>query len=238
MKIKVIVPVSTDQWNNLIREAYEAYKDPDTEITIVNIKRGPESIEQRYDETWAALSTLLEAEKAEKEGYDAVIDYCFGDPALESIKEALNIPVVGLNEPSIHLASILGRKFSIIGVGGKRIEGSGRIVDKVMHYGLGNRLASVRRVDVRVLDIRKEFDKVVEALAEEGRNAIEEDGADVLILGCGSLLNIAEILQQRLGVPVIDPGLVALKVAEDLVKLKLAQSKKAYPKPYEKKRLP
>ncbi len=120
MKIKVIVPVSTDQWNNLIRETYEKYKDPDTEITIVNIERGPESIEQRYDETWASLPTLLEAERAEKEGYDAVIDYCFGDPALESIKEALNILVVGLNEPSIHIASILGRRFSIIGVGGKK----------------------------------------------------------------------------------------------------------------------
>lgn len=238
MKIKVIVPVSTDQWNNLIRETYEKYKDPDTEITIVNIERGPESIEQRYDETWASLPTLLEAERAEKEGYDAVIDYCFGDPALESIKEALNILVVGLNEPSIHIASILGRRFSIIGVGGKKIEASGRTVDKVAHYGLGNRLASVRKVEVRVLDVKKEFEKVVEALTEEGRKAIKEDGADVLILGCGSLLNIAEILQQRLGVPVIDPGLVALKVAEDLVKLKLVQSKKAYPKPYEKKRLP
>lgn len=238
MRIKVIVPVSTDQWNDMIRDTYEAYKDPHTNITIVNVRRGPESIEQRYDETWAALPTLLEAEKAEKEGYDAVIVYCFGDPALESIKEALNIPVVGLNEPSVHLASILGRKFSIIGVGGKKIEGSGRMVDKVTHYGLSNRLASVRNIDVKVLNIKKEFNKVVEALTEEGRNAIEKDGADILILGCGSLLNIAEILQQRLGVPVIDPGLVALKVAEDLVKLKLTHSKKAYPKPYEKKRLP
>jgi allantoin racemase len=237
MRIKVIVPVSTCQWNDLIREAYEAYKDPDTEITVVNIEKGPESIEQRYDETWAALPALLEAEKAEKEGYDAVIDYCFGDPALESIKEALNIPVVGLNEPSIHFASILGRKFSIIGVSGKKIERSGRMIDKVKHYGLGDRLASVRRIEIGVLDIKKEFKKVVNALLEEGKKAIENDGADVLILGCGSLLNVANILQQRLGVPVIDPGLVALKVTEDLVKLKLVHSKKAYPIPYQKKRL-
>lgn len=236
MKIKVIVPVSTSQWNDMIQETYEAYKDPGTEITIVNIKRGPESIEQRYDETWAALPTLQEAEKAEQEGYDAVIDYCFGDPALESIKEALNIPVVGLNEPSVHLASILGKKFSIIGVGGKKMEASRRIDDKVALYGLADRLASVRRVDVRVIDIKKEFNKVVKALMEEGRKAIEEDGADILILGCGSLLNIAEKLQEKLGVPVIDPGLVALKVAEDLVKLKLTHSKKVYPKPYEKRR--
>lgn len=237
MRIKVIVPVSTDQWNDTIQKVYEAHKDPDTKITIVNIKKGPESIEQRYDEAWATLPTLLEAEKAEKEGYDAVIIYCFGDPAIEPIKEALNIPVIGLNEPSIHLASMLGKKFCIIGVGGKKIESSRRIVDKVTHYGLGDRLASVRRIDIRVLDIKKEFNKVIDALTKEGMNAIEEDGADVIILGCGSLLNIAEKLQEKLGVPVIDPGLAALKVAEDLVKLGLKQSKKAYPKPYEKKRL-
>jgi len=50
MRIKVVVPVATDIWNKMIEEAYEKYKDPDTEITIVNIKKGPESIEKIYDE--------------------------------------------------------------------------------------------------------------------------------------------------------------------------------------------
>ncbi|MGQ9624393.1 MAG: aspartate/glutamate racemase family protein [Candidatus Bathycorpusculaceae bacterium] len=236
MKIKVIVPVSTDLWNPMIKEAYEKYKDPNTEIDIINIHKGPESIEQIYDEAWAALPTLLEAEKAEKEGYDAVIDYCFGDPALEALKEAIKIPVVGLNEPSIHLASLLGRRFSIIGVGGK--EAKGLMHDKVAHYGLDKKLAAIRITDIRVLDIKKEFKKLVEALAEEGRKAIEEDGAEVLVLGCGSLLNIAEILQKRLNVPVIDSGLAALKIAEDLVKLDLSHSKKAHIKPFAKKRIP
>lgn len=235
MRIKVIVPVSTDLWNKMIKEAYEKYKDPDTEIDIVNIEKGPESIESIYDEAWAALPTLLEAEKAEKEGYDAVIDYCFGDPALEAIKEALSIPVVGINEPSVHLASILGRKFSVIGVGSK--ESLGLMSDKIAHYGLTNSLASVRITDVRVLDIKKESNKLMNALTEEGRKAIEEDGAEVLVLGCGSLLGTNEKLQEKLNVPVIDSGLAALKVVEDLVKLKLTHSKKAYVKPYTKKRI-
>jgi len=218
----------------MIEEAYEKYKDPDTEITIVNIKKGPESIEMIYDEVWAELETLLEAEKAEKEGYDAVIDYCFGDPGLVALKEALDIPVVGLNEASIHIASTLGRKFSVVGVGGKKAEGL--LIEKVKAYGLEHKLASVRLTEIKVLDIKKEFDKLVNALYEEAKKAIEEDGADVIVLGCGSLLNIADILQEKLGVPVIDPGLAALKFTEMLVKLGLKQSKKAYPKPYVKKR--
>jgi len=108
--------------------------------------------------------------------------------------------------------------------------------NKVASCGLSGKLASVRLTDIRVLDIKKEFDRLLNALMEEGRKAVEEDGADVPVLGCGGLLNVAEILQEKLNVPVVDPALVALKIAEDLVKLKLAQSKKAYPKPYEKKR--
>lgn len=234
MRIKVVVPVSTDIWNEMIEEAYNKYKDPDTKITIVNIKKGPESIEMIYDEVWAELEALLEAEKAEKEGYDAVIDYCFGDPGLIAIKEALDIPVVGLCEPSIHIASTLGRKFSIVSVGGAKAKGM--VLEKIKSYGLEHKLASIRLTEIKVLDIKKDFNKLVEALYEEAKKAVEEDGADVIVLGCGSLLNIAEILQKRLGVPVIDPGLAALKYTEMLVKLGLKHSKKAYPKPYEKKR--
>jgi len=235
MRIKVIEPVTpATPWNKMIKETYEAYKDPGTEIDIVNPEKGPESIEQIYDETWASLPTLLEAEKAEREGYDAVIDYCFEDPALPSLKEALTIPVVGIDEPSIHLASMLGRKFSVVDVGGRNTALA--IEDKVAHYGLSGKLASVRLSDLRVLDIMKEFDRLMNELIEKSRKAVEEDAADVIVLGCGGLLNIAERLQEKLNVPVIDPALVALKISEDLVKLRLAQSKKAYPKPYEKKR--
>jgi allantoin racemase len=219
----------------MIKEAYEKFKDPGTKIDIINIKKGPESIEQIYDEAWAALPTLQEAEKAEEEGYDAVIDYCVGDPALEAIKEALNIPVVGLCEPSIHFASILGRRFSIIGVGGPGAQTL--FSDKVAIYGLSHKLASIRISDIRVLDIKKDFDALVKALREEGKKAIVKDGAQVLVLNCGSLLDIAEILQRNLKVPVIDSGLAALKTAEDLVKLHLMQSKQAFIKPYTKKRL-
>lgn len=234
MRIKVVVPVATTLWNQMIKEAYEAIKDPETQISIANIERGPESIEQHYDVAWAEVFTLLEIEKAEEEGFDAVITYCFDDPALLAAKERLKIPVVGIQEPSIHLASMLGRKFSIVGVGGKQVKGS--IEDLVRLYGLENKLASVRPTEILVLDIKKDYEKLKNSLLEEARKAIEEDEADVIVLGCGGLLGLAEELQRELGVPVIDPGLTALKIAEDLVKLRLSQSKRAFMFPHPKKR--
>lgn len=234
MKIKVIVPVSTEIWNKSIEEAYEAVKDPDTDMTIVNLKRGPESIEQYYDIAWAELETLKEAEKAEKEGYDAVIIYCFSDPALFAAREKLTIPVVGLRESALHVAAMLGRKFSIVGVGSENSKG--KTLDAIRMYGLESKLASIRTIEFQVLDIARDFEKIKQALLEEAKHAIKEEGAEVIVLSCGSLIGIGEWLQKQLGVPVIEPGLVALKIAEDFVKLGLTQSKLSFVLPHEKRR--
>ena len=66
MRIKVVVPVYTDKWNEIVREQYEVIKDPETEIDIINIKKGPEGANWPCDETWAELFALREAEKAEE----------------------------------------------------------------------------------------------------------------------------------------------------------------------------
>ena len=234
MRIKVVVPVATRLWNEMIREAYEAARDSETQITIVNLEKGPESIEQHYDVAWAEVFALREIEKAEEEGYDGVITYCFDDPALMAAKEKLRIPVVGIQEPSIHLASMLGRRFSVVGVGEEFTKGS--VEDSVRVHGLESSLASVRLAEISVLDIKKDREKLKIAVLGEARRAVEEDGADVIVLGCGSLLGLAEELQKELKVPVVDPGLAALKIVEDLVKLRLAQSKRAFPFPSPKRR--
>lgn len=234
MRIKVIVPVSTDIWNDPIKKAYDKTMEADTEITIVNLSKGPESIEQYYDIAWAELETLKEAEKAEQEGYDAVIIYCFSDPGLFAAREKLKIPVVGLRESSIHLASMLGRKFSVVGVGDENSKG--KTYDAIRMYGLEHKLASIRMTKFLVLDIAKDLGKIEKALLEESKKAINEDGAEVIILSCGSLIGIGEKLQSKLGIPVIEPGLVALKVAELLVNLRLSHSKLAFRVPHLKKR--
>lgn len=234
MRIKVIVPVSTGLWNDGVEGAYNTVKDPDTEITVVNLTKGPESIEQYYDIAWSELETLKEAEKAEKEGYDAVIIYCFSDPALFAAREKLTIPVVGLREAALHIASMLGRKFSIVGVGSKNSEG--KTLDAVRMYGLAPKLASIRTVDFTVLDIANEMEKIKQALLKEAKHAIENDDAEVIVLSCGSLIGLGKWLQEQLGVPVIEPGLIALKITEDLVKLSLSHSKISFRNPHEKRR--
>ncbi|MCB1744963.1 MAG: aspartate/glutamate racemase family protein, partial [Gammaproteobacteria bacterium] len=63
----------------------------------------------------------------------------------------------------------------------------------------------------------------------EARRLVDEDGAQAIVLGCGATTGLAARLGRDLGVPVLDPGLVAAKYAEMLVGLGLSQSKKAFP---------
>ena len=79
----------------------------------------------------------------------------------------------------------------------------------------------------------KERSRVVEAFVEEGKKAIRDDGVNVLIPGCMSMAfqGIAEDAQKELGVPVLNPAAVALKLAELYVSLGLSHNKRAYPYP-------
>jgi allantoin racemase len=60
---------------------------------------------------------------------------------------------------------------------------------------------------------------------------VNQDKAEALILGCGSLFDIKERLEEDLSVPVVAPGEVALKHAEMLVELQLSHSKKSFMMP-------
>lgn len=235
-RIKVVVPVATNMWNEPALKEMQKYKDADTKIDIMNIDKGPESIECTYDEAWAELFTVLECEKAENEGYDGIIIYCFGDPGLRAAKEKLNIPVVGLNEPAIHIASLLGHKFSIITVGPSDEVIAGLLVDKVQLYGFESKCASIRSLAIPVLDLEKEKEKEAERLFKEAKKAIEEDGADTIVLGCGSMLGVDDRVREELKVPVVVPGVAALKICEDLIEMGLAQSKNFFATPPQKRR--
>jgi len=68
-------------------------------------------------------------------------------------------------------------------------------------------------------------------LKAEALRAIEEDGADVIVLGSTTMHQSAAYLASELPVPVLHPGQVAYKQLETLIELGLTHSKKAFPAP-------
>lgn len=202
-----------------------------TQVDVIDAAYGPESIESLEEEYTCVPGTIERALEAEAQGYDGIILGCFADPGIGALRELLSIPVVGPFEASCMTAATLGYKFSIITTAPATIPS---LEEEFFAKGLADRkLASVRAIDVDVLDVGERHDEVVQLLLEEGRAAVEKERADCLVLGCISLAfaGADQLLEQELGVPVVNPILVALHWLEGMVEMRLAHSKKAYPIP-------
>ena len=94
-------------------------------------------------------------------------------------------------------------------------------------------------IDLPVLELEEGREQFVDRAVDAAVAAIEEDGAHVIVLGCTGLAGLSQLVESALRergfeVPVIDPASTALKIAETLVDLQLAHSKRTYPYPPEK----
>jgi Asp/Glu/hydantoin racemase len=199
-----------------------------TQLDLVNLREGPNLHgPYRYEMLLSDFLVYLEGERAGEEGYDAVMTDCTEDGPLDALRERLRIPVIGPLETSMHLAAILGKKFSIIALAGHE---EPLFREQAREAGLADRLISVREVEVNFPKLERfGEDELKRELLRESKLALDEDGADVIILGCTSFVGVEEWLSTELDVPVLQPGNVAVKMAELLHSLRLIQSKKAYP---------
>jgi allantoin racemase len=237
VKIKVIIPVTTRNFIEPTREEVEKFASKGTEIDVEAIEYGTASIESAYDEMLDTPGIIKVAEKAQSQGFDGVITDCMADPALDAMREKLDIPVVGPGRVSMLYAADLAHRFSIVTV----LENVVAILEnRVMGLGLASKLASVRSVNIPVLELA-DVKKLTGALVAESIKAIEEDGAHAIVLGCTGMLGVSGDLSDALKrkgyeVPVIYPVAVAVKYLETLVSLGLTQSKKTYMPPPEKER--
>ena len=231
-RIRVVTPIITRGVYNAADA--EAVAGPDTEISSVLLDAGPASIESEYDEMLAVPDTVAKIIQAENDGVDAVIINCMGDPGMKPAREAVSIPVLGPAETTMHVASLLGHKFSVVTVLDSVIP---MLENEAKVYGVFDKLASIRVVNIPVLELTNDIDRLIRALVDESVKAVEEDGAHVIIFGCTGMLGFAEAVKKGLeerghaGIPVLDPIPVCIKVAEALVDLGLRHSKRTYQPP-------
>jgi allantoin racemase len=222
MKIMVINPNTSESMTSHLRGELMRIKRADTELTVVCADKGPETIESAYDEAYAIPPTLELVKRANREGYDAVILACFADPGLDAAKEISEIPVIGIEESSLHLAAMLGARFSIMTPRKQRIPNR---EEHVHMRGMDHFLASVRSLDLSVAETDADPERTKKRILAVAKLAAEEDGAEIIILGCAGMAGYAPELESKLGVKVLDPSAVALKVAEAMADLGLRHSK-------------
>ncbi len=172
----------------------------------------------------AALHTeqlITNARRAEAEGYDAVAIGIVQNPGLREMRTLVDIPVVGYGESAMHLACLLGRRFSVLAFNPALLE---LLEEQIDLYGLRSRAAPTVLVETEYEAVARGFEEpepLVAAFEAAARRALES-GADVLIPG---QMVLAEILWQQgmrraEGAPVVDALAAALKSAELLAELR------------------
>jgi len=233
MKIMVLNPNTSAVITERISGVVHALARPETQVQVMSIPHGPEALESFYDEALAVPYALEVVKEAEAQGYDAVVLAAFCDPGIEALKEISSIPVYGLEEASFSVALLLGNRFGILTEKKSKEAVKAREVRK---HGLESRFASVRALNMGVLEIAADPQRAKQTAIGLARRMMEEDGAEVIIMGCASMAGYSQDLERELNIPILDPVAVTFKLAEGLGELGLRHSKVGlYSKPLPKK---
>jgi Asp/Glu/hydantoin racemase len=212
MRILLVNPNVTEAVTEMMVAEARRAAGPDTEVLPATAPFGVPYIENRAEAALAAHAVLqVLAERAGEA--DAAVIAAFGDPGLLAARELLEIPVLGLAESAMLTAQMLGRRFSIVCL-------SSRLrtwyLETVALYGFEARLASVRGLDVPIPDIAAARDQFRARLIEECRRAVDEDDAEVVIMGGGPLAGLAREAAGDIPVPALDGVACAVRLAEML----------------------
>jgi allantoin racemase len=156
------------------------------------------------------------------EPFDAVIQAGYGEHGREGLQELLDVPVIDITEAAASTAMFLGHKYSVVTTLDRTVP---LIEDRLKLAGLDARCASVRASGLGVLELEEFPERAVEAILDQAKRAVEEDKAEVIVLGCGGMSGLDEQIRTRLGVPVVDGVAAAVTIAESLVRLGLSTSK-------------
>lgn len=247
MKLLVINPNISDDVTALIESEALRSAAPGTELVVRTAGHGVEYIETRFEALIAAgavAEIIAEysvgspgdgaAEGGPTDGgaagsraartdridggppVDCVVVAAFGDPGMPALKELADVPVIGITEAALCAAALQGHRFSIIAI-------SDRIrpwyLDCVERFGLGGRLASIRSINESLNAIGSVQHDFKETLLALSRQAVAEDGADVVILAGAPLAGLARELRGLIPVPVVDGISAGIRMAEAVVGL-------------------
>jgi allantoin racemase len=197
-------------------------------ITVEARQRGSKSaLESVYDEYMEVPAQLQAVAEAERDGFDAVIIGCFGDPGVEAAREIASIPIIGLGETSLMIASMLGTSFGVITPLRRLLPST---LKQIRSLGLDRKLVHIEPVEIPIQVIREDPDATFRGMLTAAQTCYDA-GADTLALACGSMSFYAERLQEEIGIPVVNGLKVSTRFAELMVASNLSFSKRAYPLP-------
>jgi len=206
-----------------LSEYLNAIAAPGTHVEVHGISP-PDRGFSRLSEFRCAIIAIDNGIAAAEAGYDAVVMGHFQDPGLYELKSAVDVPVIGTGEATLHFAAQMGRRIGLV------------TLDDVfctMHleqgdlYGLSGRVSHVAGLNADPSDFSAAFggdtaakDRMIAALRRVAEPMVA-GGADVIVpAGVLPGLLVGGEYGLRIGhAPVVNCAAVALMQAEMQVRL-------------------
>jgi allantoin racemase len=204
MRILVINPNSDPEMTAAIQETALAFAAGDFEVETRATPGAPRFIDTYGDKVQSGPG-MLGVLRENEEAFDAFVVACHSDPNLGAARELTLKPVIGIGEASMKLASFLGHSFSVV---------------TTHQHSVPGKLAQARAshlqdllVSVRAPEKGEESLSDLGLFMELSRRAVEEDGAEVIVLGCAGLSGMDRKIRETMDVPVLDGVVCALILA-------------------------
>lgn len=224
MKILVANPNSNTELTELLMEsARKKVTNPTTELIPMSNPKGSKHIDCTfgdYQSVWSFVRAVMA--KVDEIKPDAVVLAGFGNFGMFALKEALDIPVIAIAEVAQSIACTLGHKYSILTVLKSNIPYQ---EDLVRLLGFEKKCASVHGIHMDTSKVKSDNEMLMK-LKDEVQAIVDNDRAEVIVLGGARFCCYADQLSEMVGVPVLDPVTVSVKYAEMMVETGLCQSKK------------
>ncbi|MDX6242692.1 MAG: allantoin racemase, partial [Frankiales bacterium] len=220
MKILLVNVNTTATATQAMVEAALVTASPGTEVVGLTPSYGSAGVDSNAQSLLAAVG-VMDAVLRYREPYDAVVVGGFGEHGREGLQELVDVPVLDIAECAAQVAMMLGRTFSVITTLPRSVA---QVEDRLLLAGLLSRCASVRAVGLATRELDDDPDAGVAVIVETARRAVQEDHAEVIVLGCGGMAGLEAIVSAAVGVPVVDGVAAAVAVAESLVRLGLRTS--------------
>lgn len=243
-RILVLMPWGTDYMDEPALGVIAPRVRPDTDVEVRNLGEAAPPFPWMHAGLEGAM--CQEAKRAQDEGFDGVVIGCSGDPYLETVRAAVDIPVSAPTEAAMHFSrtvgklAVLARRFPDHYA--PRIPSAGTFDfwhKKAAEHGLTRDDYSVRSVfvpkhpdpdtlehlthaDTKLLrDLT--LDAMTDALRGEGvaqaKAAVDEDGADAVYFACTFWGRGVDEFAADLfpGIPVFNPLVTGVAFVESAI---------------------
>lgn len=195
--------------------------------TYLETKRAGGPNELGY--TLMAPGVVKKSIEAEDRGFDAVMTLCIYDFGVEAARHVVDIPVVGTGAATCHVASMMVEKVGVLAPTTQGVPVTYKVLKK---NGLfGDRVTPIRGVNLPVQELWNQKEELKKRIVSMFQKSVEE-GAQICWIVGALLIPFAvsaQEIQKEIGVPVLDPMGIGVKMCELLVAAGYKNSRACYP---------